>query len=294
MRVAVLNSSPRVGWTNRRLLQALANRGFEAHYVLWDAFSASNRGACRVQYRGRCNYFDAVIVRGIGRSISPEILEYRYTLLELLEKDNIYVINPAHSIRVARNKLSATMKLDECGLPTPETLVTENPAAALRAVKVFNRAVIKPLMGSLGLGSFLADGVDTAYYVVNLLAELNQPLYIQKYIDKRNNRDIRVFVVDGEVAAAIYRYAEGWKSNIAQGAKPAPADLDNHIAGLAVRAAACIGLLYAGIDIVESTENGRVYILEANASPLWRGLYRATGVDPATHIAELVWRLLKA
>jgi ribosomal protein S6--L-glutamate ligase len=290
-RVAVLHSSPYVTWTSRRLLHALASEGFEAHYVLWDAFSITSNGGCRIRYRGKCRYFDAVIVRGMGRSLTPERLLFRYTLLEAMEDEGVLVVNPAQGLQLARNKLASLLRFKKCAIPVPQFMSTENPSTALRYVKEYGKAVIKPLMGSLGLGSFLVSDVDTAYYVVNLLAELNQPLLVQKFVPKRHNRDIRAFVVGDQVVAAIYRFSDGWKTNIAQGARAEPAELTERAARLALEATRCLGLLYAGVDIVED-DVGNLYVLEANASPLWRGLYKATGVDPAVYIASMLKKLL--
>jgi ribosomal protein S6--L-glutamate ligase len=290
--IAVLHSSPRVTWTSRRLLDAAARHGAEAHYVLWDMLSVHTGEPCRVRYRGRCGAFDTVIVRGIGRSLTPEKLLYRLTLLEALEEDGVLVVNPSHAIRLARDKLAMSLRLRGCNIPVPEAAATESPTHALRLVEEYGKAVIKPLMGSLGLGSFLADSVDTAYYITNILSALNQPIFVQKYVEKRQNRDIRVFVVDGRPLAAIYRVSSTWKTNIAQGAKPMPATLSREEADIAVRTAQCLDMLYTGVDIVESTD-GKLYVLEANASPLWRGLYRATGIDPAPAIIDSVLARLK-
>ncbi len=292
-RVAVLHVSPRVTWSNRRILSALSERGVEAHYIIWDDLTLGLDGDCRVQYRGKCGFFDAVIVRGIGRSLTPEKLIYRYTVLKAMELDGVILVNPSQAIVAARNKVEAALRLHECGIRVPSFKAAETPSAALRAVKNYGLAVIKPIMGSLGLGAFLVDNVDIAYYITNILSELNQPIYVQRYIAKRASRDIRAFVVAGRVIAAIYRYSShSWKSNIAQGAHPEPAKLSPQIAETAIKASECLGLLYAGVDIVED-EEGAIYVLEANASPLWRGLYRATGIDPAVYIAELVLEKLK-
>ena len=292
LRAAVLHSSPRPPWSTNRLLHALARAGFETTYILWDMLGVKTGSDCRLLYRGRCAAFDALLVRGMGRGLTPEKLVYRYGVLEAAEKDGTLVVNPPAAVRTARDKMASMMKLMECGVSVPDTYVYESPAAALRTVRQLGKAVIKPLMGSLGLGSFLVDSEDTAYYIANLLAELNQPIYVQRYIEKRGARDIRVFIVDGEPIAAIYRRSSTWKTNIAQGATPTPAPLQGPHIDLAIRAAECLGLIYAGVDIAEDPQ-GNHYVLEVNASPLWRGLYRATGIDPAPAIAEAVKRHLK-
>jgi len=58
---------------------------------------------------------------------------------------------------------------------------------------------------------------------------------------------------------------------------------------LALRAVEALGLIYAGVDILE-TGNGPV-LLEVNASPSWQGLQEASGVDVADRIVRHVVKL---
>ena len=92
----------------------------------------------------------------------------------------------------------------------------------------------------------------------------------------------------------MYRVAprNSWKTNIAQGARPVPATVRKEIEEAAIRAVKVLGLVYAGIDIIEYGEN-QYAVIEVNASPLWRGLQTATGVNPARHIVEKVLELVK-
>jgi len=197
------------------------------------------------------------------------------------------------AIFIARDKFTSIRLLHEAGLPVPRTILTEDPSQALHAIEEMGSVVFKPIMGSLGLGSFKVDNIDTGYHIVNLLLELNQPLYVQQYVEKKGDRDIRVFVVDSQPIASMYRVSArgAWKTNVAQGAKPLPANPPREILEDAVKAVEVLGLVYAGVDIAE-TPTGHV-IFEVNASPLWRGLYTATGVDPAPAIVEATIRLAK-
>jgi glutathione synthase/RimK-type ligase-like ATP-grasp enzyme len=56
------------------------------------------------------------------------------------------------------------------------------------------------------------------------------------------------------------------------------------ILDLGVRATAALGLVYSGVDIME-TPQGPV-VLEANGSPGWQALKAATGVDVAEKIVQ--------
>jgi glutathione synthase/RimK-type ligase-like ATP-grasp enzyme len=75
-----------------------------------------------------------------------------------------------------------------------------------------------------------------------------------------------------------------WKTNVAQGARMVDEPVPEEILEMGVRAARALGLDYAGVDIME-TSRGPV-VLEANGSPGWQALKKATGVDIAEKIVE--------
>ncbi len=293
-RIAVLHDSPKPTWTSRRLLQAIRELGHKPLYLIASYLTITSEQQCPLRYRGKCLNLDAIIVRSLGRSLNIERFLTRIAALEYLESQGILVVNPTASLRITRDKASMFVRLAKHGIRVPATVMTENPLEALRVIREWGKVVIKPVVGSLGLGSFYVDDVDTGYRIVSLLASLNQPIYMQKYIEKKGNRDIRVFIVDEEVVAAIYRIAPPgmWKTNIAQGAKPVACKPSEEVKEIAIRAAKALGLYYTGVDLAESIE-GVIYVFEANASPLWRGLYRATGVDPSRHIVSMIIRKLK-
>jgi glutathione synthase/RimK-type ligase-like ATP-grasp enzyme len=48
-----------------------------------------------------------------------------------------------------------------------------------------------------------------------------------------------------------------------------------------------VGADYAGVDLLPSAEGG-AYVLEVNGIPGWQGLQRATGIDVAGAIVDLL------
>jgi len=136
------------------------------------------------------------------------------------------------------------------------------------------------------------DDSDLAFNAYKRLEELGVPLYVQEYLENQQ-RDIRAFVVGDEVVAAMYRIASKnrWKTNIALGNEPKPLRLSNSLTNMAVKATKTLGLIYAGVDVLE-TKNGPV-LLEVNGSPSWQGLRRVSGVDVAKVLVEHVLSLIK-
>ncbi len=232
---------------------------------------------------------DAVIVRGLGVAPSIEQLMRRIGVLEALRLNGCFVINKPLSMLLARDKWFSLLTLYSAGLPVPRTIITENPYTSMRVINRYKKAVFKPIIGSLGLGSAYVEDPDIAYQLTKSLLSAKQPSYIQEYIDKPGY-DIRVFVVGDHVVAAMKRViTKGWKTNIAQGAKGvALKEKDDPEAfELALKAAKLLQLDYTGVDIIVDKE-GRHYIIETNASPLWKGLMDATGVNPAEHIIDYI------
>jgi ribosomal protein S6--L-glutamate ligase len=59
------------------------------------------------------------------------------------------------------------------------------------------------------------------------------------------------------------------------------------LAELARRAAAAVGVPFAGVDILPGPD-GKLYLLEVNAVPGWRGLARALQCDIASEVLDWI------
>ncbi len=78
-----------------------------------------------------------------------------------------------------------------------------------------------------------------------------------------------------------------WVTNIRQGGAPEPLTPDREMAGLAVRATACVGADYAGVDLLRDGD-GRLVVLEVNSMPAWQGLQQVSDVPLALRLAAAV------
>jgi ribosomal protein S6--L-glutamate ligase len=160
------------------------------------------------------------------------------------------------------------------------------------AVKEFGHVVIKQLRSNMGFGVFRIDDPDVAFQVFSYFINLNKPLYVQKYLNKRRGGDYRVIVVGGEAIGAEFRKGLNWKSNVAQGAKPMATKMPAEMREMAVKSAEILGLDYVGVDIAE-TKDG-YYVLETNPTISWQGFKKATGINPAEKIVEHLIRKIKS
>ena len=234
---------------------------------------------------------DAVLARIIPGGSLEQII-YRVDALHWIEERGVPVMNSPRAIERSVNKFYTTALLHEAGLPTPETIVCEQPDEAIAAIRRLGEVVVKPIFGSLGHGMVRVSDLEVARRIVRSLDQTRTVFYIQRAID-HGGRDIRVFVVGGAVLGAIERRApEGeWRTNVAIGGSATPFDLPDAWAQLAVRAASLVGADYAGVDLLPSRD-GQIYVLEVNGIPGWEGFQKATGIDVAGAIVgQLVARV---
>jgi RimK family alpha-L-glutamate ligase len=233
----------------------------------------------------------ALIIRPIGRGSLEEII-FRMDLLHRLQRLGMLIINPPSSIERSVDKYYTLALLEENGLPVPKTIATESHEEALRAFhELGGDIVMKPLFGSRGIGSTRISDPEIAARIFRAVSFHRGVLYLQEFIP-HGVSDVRAFVIDNHVVAAMHRVAESWKTNVSLGAKPKPLKLDKEKEDLAIKAAKVIGCKIAGVDILEGPQ-GPV-LVELNSQPGWRGLQSVTSLNIAEEIIKFILSELKA
>ena len=234
---------------------------------------------------------DALIIRPIGRG-SLEELVFRMDILYRLQRSGLYVINPPEAIEHCVDKYDTLAILEENGVPVPRTAVTENVEEAMTAFKELGSdVVVKPIFGSRGIGATRVNDKEIAYTAFRSIRFYHGVIYLQEFVP-HGFTDIRAFVVDSRVVAAMKRVGCNWKTNYSQGARPEKVDLDHEIEELAVKSARSIDCKIAGVDILESP-NGPV-VVEVNSQPGWRGLQSVTKLNIADEIVCFVLSEMEA
>ena len=240
---------------------------------------------------------DAIIVRDVGAGTLDGV-SFRFDILRQLEMNGTLVINTPQAIQNAANKYHSTCLLAQANLPVPRTTAVQSTEGALNALAEFGDAVIKPIFGYKGLGivrikdstAFHPNNEPRPEPIEQFIDELireKEMLYIQEFI-ANPGRDIRAFVVDGNVIGAIYRTAAdgSWLNNLSQGGTAARCVLSQEQEEICIRAAETIGTVFAGVDIIEGP-NGPA-ILEVNGTPSGAGIYDAWGINVAESIIDYV------
>jgi SSU ribosomal protein S6P modification protein len=291
MAVAVVAESQTPDEPTRDIYFEVKRRGLPVRYIPIQRLSVKiTGGGAVVETRGGPLEASVVVIRGLGYVIDSNTLMRRVSVLRILEREGKAAINPVDALLNCRNKLETIYLLAKAGLPVPPTVVTEDLYQGYTATKEMGKVVLKPIQGSRGFGAMMFEDPEQAFQVMRTLLITRNPLYIQKYIEKPN-RDIRIIVVDRRPIGCMYRVSTSWKTNIAQGATGVPCKITPELEEIAVKATETLGLVYSGVDIGEGRKGYVVF--EVNASPDWRGFKQATGINPATYLADYIHRVAK-
>ena len=288
MKIAILSRNKNL-YSTSRLVEAGQQAGHEVHVIdTLRCYMSMASLKPEIHYRGRVlEGYDAVIPR-IGASITF----YGTAVLRQFEMMGVFPINESVAITRSRDKLRSLQLLARKGIGMPVTGFANAPDDIPDLINMVGGAplVIKLLEGTQGIGVVLAETRQAAESVIEAFMGLSANIMVQEYIKEAGGADIRCFVVDGKVVAAMKRQAkEGeFRSNLHRGGSASLIRVTPEERATAVRAAQVMGLNVAGVDILRS-ERGPL-VMEVNSSPGLEGIERATGKDVAAMIIKFAER----
>ena len=286
MKIAILSRNPKL-YSTRRLVEACQKHNHEVQVYNTLKFYmdiASLRPG--ISYKGqRINGVDAVIPR-IGASIT----EYGLAVVRQFEMMGVFSLNESVAIGRSRDKLRSLQLLSRKGIGLPITAFANQAENTLDIIQLVGGAplVIKLLEGTQGKGVVLAETNKAAESVIDAFRELRANFMVQEFIREAGGADIRCFVIDDKVVAAMKRQAkEGeFRSNLHRGGAASLMKITPEERSTAVRAAKIMGLNVAGVDILRS--NHGPVVIEVNSSPGLEGIEKATGKDVASMIVSFM------
>lgn len=262
------------------LTEELMNRGYNVKH-----FVPANIKAHISHFSERFSELNprGALVRGFGAAATQKIF-FRLDLLNAMEELGIKLINSRESLEIASDKFLSSIFLKNHDIPTPDTIICEDPNDALEGFsKLGEDVILKPLYGSKGIGITRLNDKAFAENVIYTLGELNEVFYLQEFVE-HNNRDIRVLVLGDKAVAGMYRISDNWKTNIYAGASMEPIELTPKLKNLSIKAAKAVKTEIAGVDIIESDEGYQV--LEVNSIPGFTALQKVTDVDITKEIID--------
>ncbi|MFW6384741.1 MAG: RimK/LysX family protein [Halodesulfurarchaeum sp.] len=197
------------------------------------------------------------------------------------------MLNRPRNVLTAFHKFATATAMAESDVRIPDALLALDSGRLNEMRPKFgDEAVYKTAIGTHGGGTWKIGAGETVNPRIG-----DRFAFLQELIDRPGDAresDLRIYVVDGEIVAAMRRIApeNDWRTNVALGGDVEPVeDLPEEAADMARMASDLVGLDYAGVDLVEGVDGW--YLLEVNPTAGFKALYRATGVSPAAHIARL-------
>ncbi|MFB6070509.1 MAG: RimK/LysX family protein [Halanaeroarchaeum sp.] len=197
------------------------------------------------------------------------------------------MLNRPENVLTAFHKFATATAMGDTDVRVPDALLALDADRLNRERADFGEeAVYKTAIGTHGGGTWKIGPGETVNPRVGDRFAFLQELIEQD--EEKRHSDLRIYVVDDEIVAAMNRFApeNDWRTNVALGGDvEGVTDIPDAAATMALDAAEALGLDYAGVDLVRGTDGW--YLLEVNPTAGFKGLFRATGVNPAPHIAKV-------
>lgn len=286
MKLAILSKEPK-NYSTRRLVEECKKRGHVVKVLntLKFAIDIEPENPDLYYKQKRLSHYDAVLPR-IGTSITY----FGTAIVRQFQQMDVYCANSADGILNSRDKLRSFQILSKHRIGVPATTFVKNRDDVLPAIARVGGApvVIKLLEGTQGIGVLLADTLEVATSIIELLHSQKQNILIQKFVAESKGRDIRAIVVGDQVVAAMRRVAQGqeFRSNVHRGGVAEAVELDDVYVDTAIRATKLMGLGVAGVDMLESKDGPQ--IMEINSSPGLEGIEGCTKLDVAGSIIDYI------
>lgn len=292
LRIGLLASNPEL-YSNKRIMEAGEMRGHEMHFLnIKECYMKLDAKKPEIHYRGGIilNQFDAIIPR-----IRPSMTFYGCALTRQFEALKVFCLNSASAITQSRDKLYSLQLLLNHGVEIPTTGFANSPLDTDNLIKMVGGSplIVKLLEGTQGKGVVLAETKKAAESVINAFKSLNANILVQEFIKEANGKDIRCFVIDGKVVAAIQREAMPgeFRANIHLGGTASIIKVTAEEKRIAIKATKAMDLKVAGVDIIRSAKGP--LLLEVNSSPGLEGIEGATNKDVAGEMIKAIEKNFK-
>jgi len=234
---------------------------------------------------------DYAFVRGVPGGTLQQVI-VRLDILHALKMLGVRVYNDGRAIERTVDKAMTSFLLHHRGVATPATWICESRQQAHQVIAeqigTGHHLVIKPLFGSQGKGVRKLVAGDSL--PVPMDEHVDGLYYLQRYIDSGEGHwhDHRVFIINGKAIGAMVRRGSSWVNNMALGARSeaiANASELKELNELAESAAHAVDIDYCGVDIIRDRD-GKLYVLEINSIPAWRGLQGVVDLDIAQALVD--------
>lgn len=286
MKIVILSRTENL-YSTKRLVEAGIKRGHDVEVIDHTKCSLlMEKAKPRIRYNGEYIKDVDVIIPRIGASVTT----YGSAVVRHFDMMGVASLLTSTALIRSRDKLRSLQILSKSGVGIPKSVFARHPKAGDIKVMIDEvggaPVILKLLEGTHGTGVVKVDSISSAKSTVEAFSGIKKDIIVQEFIEEAGGKDIRVFVVDGEVVGAMERSGQDgeFRSNLHKGGIAKPIDLSQKEKSVAIEAAKLHGLSVAGVDMILSARGP--LIIEVNSSPGLQGIETATGLDIAGKIIE--------
>ena len=202
------------------------------------------------------------------------------------ERLSIPVFNSTDVTALTNDKYRTHCFLRSHGLPTADTVLVRETSDAAGLMPPL---VAKPADGHGGQGVTCLRDADA---LAEAVRTMQRPFLLQPMMQP--GRDLRVYVMDGRIYAAVLRTSDGdFRSNFSLGGKAELFAPDAAVCDLVQCVQTVLPLDFAGVDFLW-TPDGQYVIGEIEDAVGCRMLYALTNLDPAADLIRMIAKKLSA
>ena len=278
------------GWHCKQLKTSAEKKGFDVSIEDLRNLSLhiENKDFHVLDSKNQRIAFSNIFIRYIPGGSLEEIVHY-LNILRSLKMNGCNVINTAPQIEKTVDKSLTSLILRDNNINTPDTWVFRDDDQLYEKVnKLLEKDILiyKPLFGSQGENIVKIKNIDDLKKIKNS----TNIYYLQKFIETKPSHDYRVLVISNTRNRKIYsmaRYGKTFINNISAGGECTPIALGKEIIEKSIEVSKLFQMPFCGIDLIKERE--KIYVIEINSVPAWRGLQSITEDNISESITDLLF-----
>ncbi len=226
--------------------------------------------------------FDVILERCISTARGNAAIEF-------LSNTGRQIVNNKDIVAICNDKFQTASVLSANKVPVIRSILVSDESQASKAIESLGGypVVMKSREGSWGrlMGKINdEDALEAAIAHRRHLSPRHNVFILQEYIDKKENRDIRAFVINGECICAIYRTSSHWITNTAKGGEVSNCPVTDELLEICENSSNAIGGGILAIDLIETTEG--LVVNEVNHTMEFKNSEEPTGVSISGAITD--------
>ena len=279
------------GWHCKQLKNSAEKKGFDVYIENLKNLSLhiENNDHHVLDSKNQKIAFSNIFVRYVPGGSLEEIVHY-LNILRSLRMNGCNVINTATQIEKTVDKSLTSLILRDNNISTPDTWVFRGDDQLYEKVDKLlkkNILIYKPLFGSQGENIVKIKNIDDLKKIDNS----TNIYYLQKFIETKPSHDYRVLVISNTKNRKMYsmaRYGKTFINNVSAGGECTPIALGKEIIEKSIQVSKLFQIPFCGIDLIKERE--KIYVIEINSVPAWRGLQSITKDNISESITDILFK----